>query len=75
MSTHSVPLPSSTLTQADYDSDQTRLRLVFRDGSRYAYSSVPPHLFFALLGAPSQGTFFNRYIRGQFPHAKITDEN
>jgi hypothetical protein len=61
-----VQLRSSTLATAEYDAASTQLTLAFHDGSRYRYSGVPGHLFLNLLGAPSQGRFFNQQIRAKF---------
>lgn len=70
-----VSLDSTTLAGAVYDSCRGELQLDFRDGARYAYSGVAPELFRELLSATSKGFFFNRYIRGRFPYAKLPTEN
>ncbi|HUE65488.1 MAG TPA: KTSC domain-containing protein [Rhizomicrobium sp.] len=64
-------LTSKTLAAAVYDASQARLQLDFRDGSRYVYSPVPPHLFRALLAADSKGRFFNQHIRRVLPYSKV----
>jgi hypothetical protein len=69
------PLESTTLATAGYDEHRCALQLDFRDGARYQYSAVPPHLFHDLLAAPSKGSFFNRHIRGRFHHVKLAVEN
>ena len=68
----STQLRSSTLTTAEYHTATAQLTLAFRDGSRYRYSGVPLQLFLDLLGAPSQGRFFNREIRSKFAHGRIS---
>ncbi len=70
-----VSLDSTTLAAVVYHDCRGELQLDFRDGARYAYSGVAPELFRNLLCATSKGTFFNRYIRGHFPYAKILAEN
>jgi hypothetical protein len=70
-----VRLESTTLATAGYDEHRCELQLDFRDGARYQYSAVPPHLFHDLLAAPSKGSFFNRHIRGRFHHVKLAVEN
>jgi hypothetical protein len=70
-----VHLDSTTLAAAAYDDCRETLQLDFRDGTRYVYSGVAPGLYRDLLGAVSKGFFFNRYIRDQFPHAKLPNEN
>jgi len=70
-----VSLDSSTLAAVAYDDRRGELPLDFHDGARYAYSGVAPELFRDLLCATSKGFFFNRYIRGRFPYAKLPSEN
>jgi hypothetical protein len=68
-------LDSTTLTAAAYDGVLAEMELEFRDGSRYTYSGVAPEIFCGLLDAASKGSYFNRYIRGHFPYAKLALEN
>ena len=70
-----VSLDSRTLAAVDYDDCRGELPLDFRDGARYVYSKIAPELFRDLLCAVSKGSFFNRYIRGRFPYAKLPPEN
>jgi hypothetical protein len=70
-----VSLDSTTLAAAAYDGRCERLELDFRDGTRYAYTGVPPNLYLDLLRADSKGSFFNRHIRGRFPCVKTDSEN
>jgi hypothetical protein len=70
-----VNLNSSTLAAAAYDQTLARLELDFCDGTRYSYSGVDPEIFRSLLCADSKGRYFNRHIRGHFPHAKLPIEN
>jgi hypothetical protein len=73
--TDRIHLNSSTLAAATYDSILAKLELDFCDGTRYVYSGVTPDMFHGLLGANSKGKYFNRYIRGHFPHVKMPFEN
>ena len=68
-------LDSTTLATAVYDRSRSQLLLDFRDGSRYLYSGVAPDVYRDLLSAASKGSFFNQYIRGHFPCAKLSPEN
>jgi KTSC domain-containing protein len=70
-----VSLDSTSLAAVVYDGRRGELELDFRDGTRYAYSGVAPELFQDLLSATSKGFFFNRFIRGRFPYAKLPAEN
>ena len=70
-----VSLDSTTLTAVAYDDCRAELHLEFRDGARYRYSGVAPEMLRDLLCATSKGSFFNLYIRGRFPYAKLPTEN
>jgi hypothetical protein len=70
-----VILDSTTLAAAAYDDCGEKLQLDFRDGTRYVYSGVAADLYRNLLRATSKGSFFNRHIRGHFPHARLLAEN
>jgi hypothetical protein len=60
----------STLLQAlAYDDSREILQLEFRSRAIYHYYGVPAAVHEALLVAPSQGSYFNRAIRGRFPFA------
>jgi len=70
-----VNFDSTTLASATYNHRQNELKVDFRDGSRYIYSTVAPAVFWDLVTSPSKGKFFNQYIRGRFPHARQAPEN
>ena len=70
-----IRLDSTPLAAVAYDDRHGELKLDFRDGARYTFSGVAPELFRNLLRATSKGSFFNRYIRGRFPYAKLPLEN
>jgi hypothetical protein len=42
------------------------LEVGFRNGGVYRYHGVPRAAYVALMGAPSKGRFFNRYIRDAY---------
>jgi len=58
-----------------YDDRRCELQLDSAMALAYAYSGVAPELFRDLLCATSKGSFFNQYIRGRFPYAKLPAEN
>lgn len=66
---------STTLATVAYDEARELLQLEFRSRAVYLYSSVPAEVHEALLGAPSQGKFFNRVIRGRFPYRCVLNGN
>jgi len=67
----SAELNSTTLARVSYQGGSAMLELEFRDGSVYHYAEVPPALHQDLLQAESPGLYFNRWIRGRFPHLQV----
>jgi hypothetical protein len=66
---------SEALAAAEYDAVRGILRVEFRDQSIYAYTGVPAPLYKDLLNASSKGAYFNRAIRGRFPHARVASSS
>lgn len=66
-----VALNSRVLQFAGYQDQSMLLELEFRDGAVYHYFQVSEQTFQELLGAKSQGTYFNARIRYRFAYAKI----
>ena len=61
-------MPSTVLSDMQYDPAQRRLIVTFRPtGRRYTYAGVPPETYESLRRAFSKGSFFNRHIRGHYP--------
>ena len=70
-----IQFDSTALAAAAYDGAGGLLELDFCDGSRYLYSGIKPDVYGDLLRAKSKGSYFNRYIRGRFPHVILPSEN
>ena len=66
-----VPLLSTTLASAIYDSQQRVLQIEFRSGAIYQYFDVPENTYQELLTADSYGTYFNRNIRDAFAYLLV----
>jgi len=66
---------SSTLATVGYDEARKLLQLGFWSRAVYQYYGVPATVHAALLGAPSQGRYFNQSIRGRFPYCRIPDSD
>jgi KTSC domain len=66
-----IPLDSSTLASAAFDTATGLLELEFCSGALYRYCSVPASLYHDLLAADSKGRFFNRFIRNRFPSTLV----
>jgi lysyl-tRNA synthetase class 2 len=60
------PIKSTAISMAEYDTDDQTLSVTFVNGRTYDLTGVPPDLFEGLCSAPSAGTFFNTYLRGQY---------
>ncbi len=64
---------SATLAAMGYDDARGILRLEFRSHAVYSYFGVPGTVYEGLLAASSKGKYFNRAIRGHFPHWRVPD--
>jgi hypothetical protein len=64
---------SSTLATIAYDRTRELLQLEFNSRALYQYFGVPVSVHEALLHAPSKGSYFNRAIRGKFPHGRVSN--
>ena len=65
---------SSTLAAIGYDDACGILQLEFRSSAVYCYCGVPGSVHEELLAASSKGRYFNKAIRGHFPHSRVRDE-
>ena len=75
MAMDATRVKSATLLAVAYDGRRDLLQLHFRDGTIYHYFGVPAQTHQELLAADSKGAYFNRRIRGQFPHAALHKAN
>ncbi len=66
---HVTAVESTTLATVAYDKARGLLQLEFRSRAIYQYFGVAAAVHEALLGAPSKGSYFNRFIRGRFPYS------
>jgi hypothetical protein len=66
---HVTAVESTTLATVAYDKARGLLQLEFRSRAIYQYFGVGAAAHQALLGAPSKGSYFNRFIRGRFPYS------
>jgi hypothetical protein len=69
-----VTVESTALATVAYDEARESLQLEFCSWAVYLYCGVPavPPAF---LDVPSQGRYFNRTMRGQYPYRPIADFN
>lgn len=55
-----------------YDDKKLLLEIAFRGGGVYHYMKVPRAIYDALMKAESQGTYFNKQIKDQYPYTKVS---
>ncbi|MBU9889036.1 MAG: KTSC domain-containing protein [Candidatus Omnitrophica bacterium] len=61
---------SRDLALIGYDAASSVLEVVFRSGGVYRFQDVPEKVYQGLMGAPSHGTYFQKYIKGQYAFVK-----
>lgn len=61
---------SSTINGFGYESDSQILTVEFRNGGRYNYYDVPPHIFEQMTSAASRGQFLAQNVKGAFRYAR-----
>ena len=64
-------LASSHVAGIDYDRNTRILRVVFRNGTNYAYADVPSGVYEAFLRASSPGSFLHSRVRPHYRATKI----
>lgn len=59
---------SSAIQEILYDAKTKVLTVRFIKGHNYVYEydNVPPRVAKAFINAPSEGQFYNRYIKGRY---------
>jgi hypothetical protein len=62
---------STAIRFVAYDLHSATLRIIFQNNSGYDYSNIAPHVYQGLALAPSVGTYFGRYIRGQYASTRL----
>ncbi len=62
---------SALVEKVFYCPDTKTLDAVFKAGTRYRYSKVPPVVFARFVLAKSMGKFFNTDIKGQYDCKKV----
>ncbi len=66
-----TPVSSTALQSVGYDPAGLLLEIEFSTGKVYQYRGVPPATYAGLMGASSQGTYFNARIKGHHPEQKV----
>ena len=65
-------MPSTTITNIEYDDDRERLTVTFVTGRICEYVDVPPEVAASFQSAFSKGMFFNSYIRDRYDFREMT---
>ena len=66
-----VTVGSSMLYAVGYDEQAQTLDVVFNTGGIYRYTGVPPHVYAALLQAPSKGRYMQDHVLNQYPFQRV----
>jgi hypothetical protein len=62
---------SSNISSIGYDPESRTLEIEFHNGGVYQYFNVPESIYNALMSAPSHGSYFHHYIKGQYRWTEI----
>lgn len=66
-----VPVKSSNILSIGYDADSQILEIEFATKRVYRYSSVPPHVYAALMRSESHGKYFLMHISSVYSHVEV----
>ena len=66
------PVTSSVIAAIGYDRQFRWLEVELKSGGVYLYREVPPRVHQAFMAALSKGSFYSRYIRDDYPSARLT---
>ena len=65
------PVASSVIAAIGYDPKYRRLEVELKTGTRYLYREVPAHIHQAFMAALSKGSFYNQWIRDDYPFVRV----
>jgi len=65
-------MPSSVIASYKYNIETETLTINFVSGTVYDYLYVPLKIYQAMKKFTSKGSFFNKYIKDQYPFIKIS---
>lgn len=66
------PVSSSNIKSIGYNESKKLLGIEFNNGSIYEYYNLPEESYFSLMGATSQGKYFNKYIKNIYDFKKVS---
>jgi len=62
---------SSLITGTQWTPDYNELVIDFASGASYKYGEIPEEEYNAFCEAESQGSYFNKNIKGKYPFTKV----
>jgi hypothetical protein len=62
----SVDVNSTAISTAEYEYDNYRLRLTFKNGDAYDYTKVPNFVFEGLRVSASKGKIINKHVLSSY---------
>jgi hypothetical protein len=62
---------STNIREAGFDAETNELEIVFADGARYRYRSVPESIYQELVSARSAGRYFHQKIRDRYSYTRV----
>ena len=65
------PVKSPNVAAIGYDPESKTLRVQFNAGSLYEAEGVPQDVYDALASTNSKGSYYAKFIRGQYPIKKV----
>jgi hypothetical protein len=65
------PVTSSLIAAIGYDPAFRRLEVELTSGRLFLYREVPPRIHQAFMAALSKGSFYNAWIRDEYPFVRV----
>ena len=65
-----VEVNSTAISTAQYEYDNYRLTLTFKNGTAYNYNDVPNFVFEGLRTSASKGKFINKHILSSYKYKR-----
>ena len=68
----SVEVNSTAISKADYEYDNYKLTLTYKNGSSYSYTKVPNFVFEGLRLSKSKGKFINKHVLSTYNYRRVS---
>ena len=65
------PVTSSLIAAIGYDAKHQWLEVELKTGNLYLYREVPAHIHQAFMAALSKDSFYNSWIRDDYPFVRV----